>query len=104
MDSGAQKPNFFQDFSNEVEDLVTEDKTDEDQKAMSYITHFRGWELLKQKKMRIIEYLDQSLSQAIANGMTREEIGDRALIKEMAKFALNSLVDKFEDARRIEDK
>lgn len=100
----AIRPNIYQEFTDQVEDVLDEDKElDEDQQALAYITHYKGWALLKEYKERLETYLDESLSNAISAGASMKEIGERALIKEMAMFVLDSFVAKADDARRAED-
>lgn len=101
----AIRPSFYKDFTTKVEEVLEDEKdVDESQQALAYITHFKGWELLKEYKGRLDEFLDEALSTAIQNGATREEIGDRALIKEMAQFVLDSFIDKADAARRAEER
>jgi hypothetical protein len=102
--SDAIKPSFYSEFTTEVEKAIDEKIVTEDQLALSYITHFKGWTLLKDYKDRLNEFLDTSLSNAIASGASAKEIGERALVKELAKFVLNSFVEKADEARRATDK
>lgn len=106
MDSkSAIKPSFYREFTTEVEEQVKAPvEVGEDQKALSYITHFKGWEILKETKDRLERYLDQLVSEAMAGGLSMEEIGQRTMVKEMSKFVLNSLIEKAENARRETDK
>lgn len=100
----AIKPTFYQEFTSRVEEIAEEGALDKDQKALSHITHFRGWELLGGYKGRLEEYLDTLVSEAMAGGLSMEEIGQRTMVKELTKFVLNSFVEKANAARRAEDK
>lgn len=99
----AIKPNFYADFTSKVVDVVEKDPLTDDQQALAYITHFRGWELMKASKVKLEEYLDSMVSEAMSQGLSMEEIGQRTMVKELAKFVLNSFVNKADAARRQED-
>lgn len=103
MDNQAIRPSFYADFTTKV-DNVSETKVDEDQKALAYITHFRGWVLVREHVDALNRFLDDALQSAIGSGADIKEIGERALVKEMTKYVLKSLVDKVENARKSEDK
>lgn len=106
MKAQAVRPSFYQDFQTKVDEVVEKDdeKEDKEQAALAYITHYRGWELLKEYKARLEEYLDTMVSEAMSQGLSVTEIGERTMVKELSKYVLNSLIDKAEDARRIEEK
>jgi hypothetical protein len=76
----------------------------EDEQALSYITRFRGWKLLKEYADRLKEELDQMVIKSIENGATAEEIGQRTMVKELAKAAVDKIISKAEYARKAEDK
>jgi hypothetical protein len=103
MDSKAIRPNFYQEFTSKVNEMQKEE-IDLDTQAMAYITHYRGWVLLKEYEQKLEAYLDQLVSEALANGLSMAEVGERTTVKEMAKFMLRSLIKKAEDARRSEEK
>ena len=100
----AIKPSFYQDFTTKVEEVVEEKVLTQDQQALAYITHFKGWELLKKKKESLENYLDNLVSEAMSQGLSMEEIGQRTMVKELTKFALNSFVEQANAARRAEEK
>lgn len=104
MDNGAIKPSFYKDFTSGVTEKIEEVVVDADQQALAHITHFKGWELLKRIKDRLESHLDQLVSEAMANGMSMEEIGQRTMVKELSKFVLNSFIEKAENARRATEK
>jgi hypothetical protein len=104
MDSQAVRPSFYQEFTTKVNEVIEDEKKDEKTEALSYITHFRGWTILKDYQKSLLGMLDEGLRTAISNGATTKEIGERALIKEMATFVLNSFVEKADHARRTTDK
>ncbi len=101
MDNQAVKPSFYREFTNQVEEVLNDEPKDDNTQALSYITHFKGWQLMKEYQAKLIELLDNGFKEAIAQGATMKEIGERALVKELAEFVLNSFVKKAEDARRI---
>ena len=100
----AIKPNFYSSFTSGVTEIKDEPVTDENQQALAYITHYKGWVLLKEYKKRLEDYLDRMVSEAISKGLDMNQIGERTMVKEMAKFVLESFVRKAEDARRGEEK
>lgn len=104
MDNSAIRPNFYQDFTSGVEEIKKEPTPDVNQQALAYIGQFKGWKLLKAYEERLEEYLDTLVSEAMANGLSITEIGERTMVKELAKFVLRSLVSKVEDAKRSTEK
>ena len=102
--SDAIKPSFYTEFTTKVDEVLEEKVLDGDTEALSYITHFKGWKLLKDYADNLNKFLDESLSQAIAGGAGMKEIGERALVKELSKFVLNSFIEKADHARRTADK
>ena len=103
-DNKAIRPNFYKEFTTQVEEVLEKPEVDGDQEALSYITHFKGWSLMKEYQQRLNKFLDESLAQAIASGASMKEIGERAVVKDLAKNILESFVRKAEDARRNADK
>lgn len=104
MPKQAIRPSFYQDFTTKIEEEVEVEDLDENQQALAYITHFKGWELLEEYKGRLEEYLDSLVSEAMSQGLSVTEIGERTMVKELSKFVLNSFIDKANAARRAEDK
>lgn len=104
MNSQAIRPSFYREYTEKVDEIAEEVIPDEKQQALAYITHFKGWELMKEYKDTLQRFLDDSLSAAIANGANMSEIGERALVKEIGEYILNSFIKKAEDARRNEEK
>jgi len=100
----AIKPTFYNEFTSGVTEIAQEPVEDENQQALAYITHYKGWVLGKEYAKRLEDYLDLLVSEAISKGLSMSEIGERTMIKEMAKFVLKSFLAKFEDARRSEEK
>jgi hypothetical protein len=103
MSDEAIKPNFYTDFTSQVDKMVEEDPLTEDQQALAYITHFKGWELLEAYKIRLEEYLDGLVSEAMSKGLSMEEIGQRTMVRELTKYVLNNFVSKANGARKQED-
>ena len=103
MDNQAVRPSFYKEFITEVNETLNDEPKDENTQALSYITHFRGWQLMKEYQAKLVEMLDNGFKEAIAQGATMKEIGERALVKELAEFVLNQFVEKAESARRLTD-
>lgn len=102
----ATRPNFYQEFTTKIEEEAKTDvkELSEDQQALAYITHFKGWELLETYAKRLEENLDQMVQEAMAKGLSMNEIGERTMVKELSKFVLNSFLDKAKSARRAENR
>jgi len=100
MDNQAIKPSFYQDFTSGIEEIKQEQAPDENQQALAYIGQFKGWKLLKAYEARLEEYLDTLVSEAMSSGLPMSDIGERTMVKELAKFVLKSLISKVEDAKR----
>lgn len=100
----AIKPSFYQEFTSGVDEAVAVEEVSEDTQALAYITRFKGWSLMKEYKDKLVKFLDDSLASAIANGADMKEVGERALVKELAKHVLNEFIAKAENATRSIDK
>jgi fructose-1-phosphate kinase PfkB-like protein len=96
----AIRPNFYKEFTTKVDEVSEDVEVDESQQALAFITHYKGWALLKDYKQRLEDYLDTMVSEAIASGADFKDIGQRTMIKELAKYVLTSFIDKAENARR----
>jgi hypothetical protein len=103
MDS-AIKPTFYEGFTSGVNEVDAVEEVSEDTQALAYITRFKGWTLMKEYKEKLEKFLDDSLASAIATGADMKEIGERALVKELAKYVLNEFMAKAENARKSIDK
>lgn len=57
-----------------------------------------GWEILSKYIINLKEEVDGLLTAAIAAGLSREEIGDRALLVSLTKEALQKIINKVSDA------
>lgn len=104
MASSATRPNFYQDFSTGIEQVAEEKVIEEDVQALAHITHYKGWKLLLEYKDRLEKYLDTLVSEAIAGGSSMADIGERTMVREMAKLVLDRFVEKAEHARREAEK
>jgi len=103
LDKQALRPSFYKDFTTKFEEEEVKE-LDENQQALAYITHFKGWELLKEYKGRLDEYLDNFVAEAMQKGLSAREIGVRTMVQWLTKFVLNSFIDKADAARRVEEK
>jgi hypothetical protein len=100
----AIRPTFYQTFTSGIEKIADEkEPLTGDQQALSYITHFKGWKLVKKHAEDLESYLDNLVSEAISTGMSMTEIGQRTMVKELSKMVIRSLISKPDDARRHED-
>ncbi len=104
MDNQAIKPTFYQEFSTKVEEIKGEKELDKNQQALAHITHFKGWELLKAYAGRLEDYLDNLVSEGMANGLSMNDLGERTMVKELSKLVIKSFISKAEDARRSEER
>ena len=99
----AIKPTFYKELSTVIEKSDGKD-IKEDEQALAYITRFTGWRLLKEYAERLKEELDQMVVQSMESGATAEEIGQRTMVKELAKAVIDKIISKAEYARQAEDK
>lgn len=105
MSNQALRPNFYTDFTTKIDEVGNEGKElTEEQQALSYITHFKGWDILTKYAERLNEYLDNMVSQAMSEGLTTSEIGERTMVKELSKYVLRSFLSKANEARKAEEK
>lgn len=100
----AIKPSFYTEFTSGIDEAVVVEDVSEDTQALAYITRFKGWSLMKEYKEKLEKFLDDSQAAAIANGASMSEIGERTMVKELAKYVLNSFISKAEDAQRSTEK
>lgn len=99
------KPNnLFNQFSSLAEEPKKEDADySEEEKALAYISHLKGWKYLEEYAQRLCEELDNLVVNSIENGANAKEVGERAIAKEIAKVYVKRLVGKISDARRAVD-
>ncbi len=103
MDS-AIKPTFYEGFTSGVNEVDAVEEVNEDTQALAYITRFKGWSLMKEYKEKLEKFLDDSLKSSIVNNASMKEIGERALVADLAKYVLDEFIKKAEDARKSIDK
>lgn len=110
MDNQALRPNnLFNELTSLVDkNLNPEDEVDlqikEEEEALAYISHFKGWKILKEEISTLEEELDMMVTRAMENGASSKEIGERTIAKEIAKYAIRRLIKRVEDARESRDK
>ena len=104
-ESSAVRPNIFLSLPSFMRNEEAQKKgaTDEERIfAAGANTEF--WKELKNRIEQIKAELDQTNSQAIANGATLEQIGQNTIVITMTKGVLDKIFNTVEDAREaIED-
>lgn len=102
MDNSAVKPNFYNDFQSlEVfKEADNKEKPDDETIALANLAKHKGWKILARYIGEINEELDNMIAQAMAQGATYEEIGQKTIVKDLAKYAIRRITERVEDSRR----
>lgn len=102
-DEKALRPGFsIPDFIKQEKVIETEDLTDEE-KILSQGRQTAFWRTLREHFDNQVNELEKIQDNAIANGASREEIGENAVVISLTRGVLRNIVNKVEDAREVKD-
>lgn len=82
------------------EDQIGKTITDEERFLYS-MSNTAGWKVFTEKKDSLIKDMDTFQEASIANGASREVIGDNTIIISMVKGVITALFNKVEDSREV---
>lgn len=96
----ALKPDFYRSFTSlpSIEREQEEIKPDRETQDWNLIYVSDQWKVLRDFIEQMKTELDQMVIQAMSEGASFEEIGQKTAIKEMTKMALDRILDKGKDA------
>ena len=98
--ANALKPNFFSQFPSIKQDEEAKAKGATDEERLFYgMSNTAGWQLFKDLAKRLMDELDFSNDQAIAQGLPVEEIGKNAVVISLSKGIIKRLLNKVEDSK-----
>lgn len=107
MDNSTLKPNFYSDFQSldvfkEAE--AAKDTLPPEEKELVEMSKTKGWSLIKTYIKDIQLEMDQMVTQAMQQGATYEEIGQRTIVKDLTKFALERVLAKVQEANDVHER
>ena len=96
----AMRPDFFSKLpsAKRSEELDKKGITDEEQ-FLYGLSQTAGWDVFTKKKDVLLREMDSLQEAAIASGVSKEEIGENAIIINMARGVINRLWDFISDAK-----
>lgn len=99
MQKGAAlRPGFFGNLPSLMSKLADEKGVSDEEQHLAALSTQTGWRIIAETADNLIQELDRVNEQAIANGATREQIGDNAIVISLAKGIIRRLIQKVEDA------
>lgn len=96
----AVKPDFFANFPSlkRAEEANKRGVTEEEQ--MFYgLAQMAGWEVFKEKSTKLMEEMEIMNENAVANGMSYEELGRNTVVVSLAKGIIRKLINMVEDSK-----
>ncbi len=96
----ALRPNLYSDVQNIIiQKKAQENGVHPDDQAIYALSQTRGWELLKAYIDSLKENLKSFQKEAMASGMSWEEIGKRTLLIELTNDTLDQIITKVDDSK-----
>lgn len=96
----AIRPDWFNQFSLMKKDKEAEEKgASKEERALYTLSLTEGWEILEKYISQWKKELDELNNNAIAQGLSFEEIGKNTIIVNLAKGVIKNIEDKVNDAR-----
>lgn len=99
----ALRPTSFQPLASEPEQEPIE-KVEVEEEALAHVGRTNGWDILTKYMDEVLEELDQMVMVALSEAKDFEQIGQRYVVKELTKDAVNRIKSKVEDARVASDR
>ena len=98
----AVRPEFFSKLpsAKRSEQLDKKGITDEEQ-FLYGMSQTAGWDVFTKKKDILLREMDVLQENAISSGVSKEEIGENAIIINMARGVINRLWDFVDDSKEI---
>jgi len=98
MKGQALRPDFF--TPNIVKDKEAEKKgATEEERQLYQLSLTHGWKVLKEHFDNEVGRLDTLQGEAIASGMSMEQVGYNAIVIDLVKKIVKALIDKVQDAK-----
>ena len=101
MKGTALKPDFFMaNMRSVIADKVAEKKgATEEERQLYAMSNGTGWKVLREYIDSEVERIDRLQSEAIAGGMSMNQVGYNAIVIDQVKKIVKNIVDKVEDAK-----
>lgn len=90
----------FSSLGDPIEKKEEKPEVDPEEGALYAISKSEGWELIEGYIADLKSELDQLVLNAISEGASFEEIGQKTTVKELAKAYLDKVLDKVETAKQ----
>lgn len=91
-----------------IPDFIKQENTEdlelsEEEKVFSQGKQTKFWKTLREHFNSQIQQLEQIQDNAIAQGASREQIGENAVVISLTRGVLTKIVNRVEDAREVKD-
>lgn len=94
---------LFSEFSS-VAEKVENEPIEEELEALIVLSKTEGWGYLSQYIQNLIDEINTLFRMAVENGAGYEEMGQKAVIKEITTEYLSRILEKVNDAKTTGDK
>jgi hypothetical protein len=98
----AIKPSFYTEMTGLISasklEVKEEDILSEETQALYSLSQHRGWGVLDERLKQIEDSLERSVTAAMAAGASFDDIGQKTVVKEIAKYVIKSVRDTIGDA------
>lgn len=99
MDSKAIRPQFYSNLPSVVKEKEIGKGISDEERFLYSMSNTAGWKIFTEKKDALLKDMDTFQEASIANGATREVIGDNTIIISMVKGVLTALFNKVQDSK-----
>lgn len=100
----AMRPDFFANFPTLQKETEAKKRgaTDKEQAYYS-MSLSAGWKYFDKEIDELLEEMDQLIDNSVANGMTREQIGENTIVVSLARGVIKRLRNKVQDSKEACD-
>lgn len=95
----ALKPDLFFDFRQIGTLKDSKDPEVQEENWLQALSNHNGWKVLKEYIQELQKNMDGLLKQAMEQGLSREEIGERTILVTLCKEQLQNIIERVEDVR-----
>lgn len=100
----AIRPEIFNLQAFQKDERTDEEVLTDEEKTLAHGSRTAFWKILKRHIDNVIEELDQINEQAMASGLSLEEIGRNTIVVSQTKGVLRRIFNKVEDAKEAQEK
>lgn len=99
--SEATRPKFFNIPSLKLSEETAKKGASEEETAIYAMSRSKGWSIFSDFISRLIDELDQTNEEAIAKGLSFEDIGRNTIVISLTKDIIKRMMNKVQDAKDV---